>query len=269
MKIEKKKQLTKKWFLELQKLICNNIEKIEKTFGSNKKFKKNKWKHGQFKTIEGKVIEKGGVAFSNVIGKFPKEFAKKIPGTKNDNRFWSSGISVILHPKNPKIPAMHFNTRFICTKKNWFGGGMDMTPCFKDNKQTKYFHSELKKICDLHNKKYYQKYKKWCDQYFYLPHRKEMRGIGGIFFDYKMNNWEKDFLFVKDVGITFAKLVNQIIKKKMFLKWTKKDKEAQLLKRGRYVEFNLLYDRGTKFGLNSGGNPKSILMSMPPDAKWK
>jgi len=164
---------------------------------------------------------------------------------------------------------MHFNTRFICTNKAWFGGGMDVTPCFIDNDQKKYFHKELKKMCDFHNKKYYLSYKKWCDQYFYLPHRKETRGIGGIFFDYKMNNWEKDFLFVKDVGITFANLINKIIRKKMFLKWTKKDKEIQLLKRGRYVEFNLLYDRGTKFGLNSGGNPNAILMSMPPSAKWK
>ena len=268
MKIKKKQKVAKKWFVTLQNIICNNIEKLEKEYGSDKKFKKNKWKHGEFRTIEGEVIEKGGVAFSNVIGSFPKEFAKKIPGTKNNNKFWSTGVSVVLHPKNPKIPAMHFNTRFICTEKLWFGGGMDLTPCIEDSVQKRYFHNELKKMCDLHNKKYYKKYKKWCDQYFYLPHRKEARGIGGIFFDYKMNNWEKDFLFVKDVGITFANLIEKIVGKKMFLNWTKKDKKIQLLKRGRYVEFNLLYDRGTKFGLNSGGNPKAILMSMPPNAKW-
>ena len=269
MKIKKKKIITKIWFVELQKLICKNIEELEKEYGSRKKFKKNKWKYGEFRTIEGEVIEKGGVAFSNVIGKFPKEFAKKIPGTNNYNKFWSSGVSVVLHPKNPKIPAMHFNTRFICTQKSWFGGGMDITPCIADNSQKRYFHNELKKVCDLHNKKYYPKYKKWCDNYFYLPHRREARGIGGIFFDYKMNNWKKDFLFVKDVGIAFVYLARKIIRKKMFLKSTKKDKDFQLLKRGRYVEFNLLYDRGTKFGLNSGGNPKAILMSMPPSAKWK
>ncbi|MBO41410.1 MAG: oxygen-dependent coproporphyrinogen oxidase [Pelagibacteraceae bacterium] len=269
MKIKKKQQIAKKWFLELQKLICNNIEELEKIYGSNKKFKKNKWKHGEFRIIKGEVIEKGGVAFSNVIGKFPKEFAKKIPGTSNNNKFWSSGVSVVLHPKNPNVPTMHFNTRFICTQKAWFGGGMDVTPCIVDNSQKKYFHRELKKMCNLHNEKYYTKYKKWCDEYFYLPHRKEPRGIGGIFFDYKMHNWGKNFLFVKDVGKTFAYLVKKIIKKKMFLKWTKKDKEIQLLKRGRYIEFNLLCDRGTKFGLNSGGNPEAILMSMPPTAKWK
>jgi len=269
MKIKKKQELTKKWFIKLQNIICKNIEQLEKKYGSNKKFKKNIWKHGEFRIIKGEVIEKGGIAFSNVIGKFPKEFAKKIPGTKGNNKFWSSGVSVVLHPKNPKVPAIHFNTRFICTQKNWFGGGMDITPCLVDHKEKKYFHKELKKVCNIHSKKYYPKYKKWCDKYFYLPHRKEPRGIGGLFFDYKMDNWEKDFLFIKDIGNTFSDLSKKIIEKKMFLKWSKKEKEIQLLKRGRYVEYNLLYDRGTKFGLNSGGNPEAILMSMPPNAKWK
>jgi len=269
MKIKKKQYLVKKWFIKLQNIICGNIELLEKEYGSNKKFKKNKWKYGEFRIIKGEVIEKGGVAFSNVVGKFPKEFAKKIPGTKGNNKFWSSGISVVLHPKNPKIPAMHFNTRFICTQKNWFGGGMDATPCLVDLKEKKFFHKELKKVCNVHSKKYYPKYKKWCDEYFYLPHRKETRGIGGIFFDYKMDNWEKDFLFIKDIGNTFSYLLKKIIEKKMFLKWSQKEKEIQLLKRSRYVEYNLLYDRGTKFGLNSGGNPEAILMSMPPNAKWK
>mgnify|MGYP003956177875 CR=1 FL=1 len=268
MKIEQKQKLAKSWFIKLQNIICNTIEEIEKDYGSNIKFKKHKWKHGEFRTIKGRVIEKGGVAFSNVKGKFSKDFAKKIPGTKNNINFWSSGVSAVLHPNNPKIPAMHFNTRFICTEKNWFGGGMDATPCFVDSREKKYFHKKLKNMCDLHDKKYYASYKKWCDEYFYLSHRKETRGIGGIFFDYKMNNWEMDFLFVQDVGKTFVYLIKKIIQKKMFLKWTKKDKEVQFLKRGRYVEFNLLYDRGTKFGLNSGGNPEAILMSMPPSAKW-
>ena len=269
MKINKKQELAKKWFIKLKNIICNNVEELEKQYGSNKKFKKNKWKHGEFRKINGEVIEKGGVAFSNAIGKFPKEFAKKIPGTKGNLNFWSSGISVVIHPQNPKIPAMHFNTRFICTQKSWFGGGMDVTPSIIDNIEKKYFHNELKKMCNRHNKKYYLEYKKWCDKYFYLPHRGESRGIGGIFFDYKMDDWGKNFSFVKDVGITFARLAVEIIEKKIFMKWTKKEKEIQLLKRGRYVEFNLLYDRGTKFGLNSGGNPEAILMSMPPTAKWK
>jgi len=171
--------------------------------------------------------------------------------------------------KNPHIPAMHFNTRFISTSHNWFGGGMDVTPCINDKKLEKWFHMELKKSCDRHNKKYYKKYKKWCDKYFYLSHRNEPRGIGGIFFDYKKENWEKDFAFVRDVGITFKKIFNDIINKKRKKKWTKKEKDIQNFKRGRYVEFNLLYDRGTKFGLQTGGNTESILMSLPPIAKWK
>ena len=269
MKIKIKQKLTKKWFVTLQNTICKMIEELEKDFGSNIKFKKNKWKYGDFRKIEGKVIEKGGVAFSNVMGKFSKEFAKKIPGAEKNGRFWSSGISVVLHPKSPKIPSMHFNTRFICTKKSWFGGGIDITPSRIDSNEKKYFHNKLKEMCNLHNKKYYPKYKKWCDEYFYLPHRDEPRGIGGIFFDYKMDDWIEDFLFVKDVGNTFAYIVKTIVKNKMFKKWTKKEKEIQLLKRGRYAEFNLLYDRGTKFGLNSDGNTEAILMSMPPTAKWK
>ncbi len=269
MKIQRKKKIAKDWFINLQKIICKSIEELESQYGSNAKFNKKKWKFGELKTIKGKVIEKGGVAFSNVVGEFPNEFAAKIPGTKNNNNFWSSGVSVVLHPTNPKVPAMHFNTRFICTQKNWFGGGMDVTPCIRDDKEKKKIHNILKNMCNNHNKKYYPKYKKWCDKYFYLPHRSESRGIGGIFFDYKMSNWEKDFLFVKDVGLTFNYLVKKIIEKKMFLKWNKKEKEIQLIKRGRYVEFNLMYDRGTKFGLNSGGNPETILMSMPPVAKWK
>ena len=168
-----KQQLTKYWFSILQDIICLEVENLEKEYGSNIKFKKKKWKYGELRTIRGKVIEKGGVTFSNVVGKFSKEFAKKIPGTKNNTNFWSSGISVVFHPKNPKIPAMHFNTRFICTQKSWFGGGIDITPCLIDNKEKKFFHNEIKKTCNLHNKKYYPKYKKWCDEYFYLTHRKE------------------------------------------------------------------------------------------------
>jgi len=269
MKLKKKQKLAREWFVKLQNIICSTIEQLEKDSGSNAKFKKNKWKHGEFRTIRGNLIEKGGVAFSNVVGRFPKNFSKKIPGTKNSNHFWSAGVSVIFHTKNPKIPAIHFNTRFICTEKNWFGGGMDLTPCLADSKEKKYFHDKLKKMCDLHGKKYYSKYKKWCDEYFYIKHRSEPRGIGGIFFDYKMNNWEKDFLFVKHIGFVFVEIIYEIINKKKFLKWTKKEKEIQALKQGRYVEFNLLYDRGTKFGLNSGGNPEAILMSLPPTPKWK
>ncbi len=263
------KKICKDWFIELQNLICDAVLELEKEYGSNAKFKKNKWSKGEYRIIEGDVIEKGGVAFSNVIGKFPKDFAKQIPGTKKNNNFWSSGVSVVLHPVNPKVPALHFNTRHIITGKSWFGGGIDATPCLEDKILKKNFHSRLKNTCDKHGKSYYPKYKKWCDEYFYMPHRKEIRGIGGIFFDYKMDDWNNDFDFVKDIGLTFVEIIKEVVRRKMFEKFTKKQKEIQLLKRGRYVEYNLLYDRGTKFGLNSGGNIDAILMSMPPNAKWK
>ena len=263
------KKICKDWFIELQNLICKAVLDLEKEYGSTAKFKKNKWSKGEYRIIEGDVIEKGGVAFSNVVGKFPKDFAKQIPGTEKNNNFWSSGVSVVLHPVNPKVPALHFNTRHIITSKSWFGGGLDATPCLEDKILKKNFHSKLKNTCDKHSKSYYPKYKKWCDEYFYMPHRKEIRGIGGIFFDYKMDDWDNDFDFVKDVGLTFVEIIKDVVRRKMFEKFTKKQKEIQLLKRGRYVEYNLLYDRGTKFGLNSGGNIDAILMSMPPNAKWK
>ena len=206
---------------------------------------------------------------SEVYGKSNADFKNKILGAQKNPKYWASGISVVMHMQNPKIPAMHFNTRFISTQNNWFGGGIDITPCIKNLKEAKWFHKELKITCDRHNKKYYIKYKNWCDKYFYLSHRNEPRGIGGIFFDYKKNNWEKDFDFVRDLGITFKNIMRNTIIKKNKKKWTIKQKEMQYLKRGRYVEFNLLYDRGTKFGLETGGNTEAILMSLPPLAKWK
>ena len=199
---------------------------------------------------------------------FPKQFQNNIPGAQKDPRFWASGISVVMHMKNPLIPAMHFNTRYICTTQEWFGGGMDVTPSKKDISEKRDLHKILRTMCNRHNKNYYKRYKKWCDEYFYLPHRKEPRGIGGIFFDYKKDNFEKDFKFVRDVGVTFQLIFNRIIQKKIKKKWTSKDKEAQYIKRGRYAEFNLLYDRGTKFGLQTGGNVEGILMSLPPLVKW-
>jgi coproporphyrinogen III oxidase len=275
MELEIKKDLASNWFKMLQDAICHNISDLEK----NKiEFKSSNWKRnhkkdeggGEFRILEnGKVFDKVGVNFSKVYGKFPQKFQKNILGAKKDPRFWASGISVVMHMKNPLIPAMHFNTRYICTTQDWFGGGMDLTPSIKDKNEKKEFHKILKKMCDRHNKNYYSKYKKWCDEYFYLPHRKEPRGIGGIFFDYKKDNFEKDFKFVRDVGTTFQKIFQNIIRKKISKKWNLKDKELQYIKRGRYVEFNLLYDRGTKFGLQTGGNVQGILMSLPPTAKWK
>ena len=275
MNIEIKKDLASNWFKMLQESICNSVCDLEK---NNIKFKSTTWKRnlkkdeggGEYRILkDGKIFDKVGVNFSKVYGKFPKQFKKNILGAKKDPRFWASGISVVMHMKNPQIPAMHFNTRYICTTNDWFGGGMDVTPSKKDDNEKKEFHKILKRMCNRHNKKYYPKYKKWCDDYFYLKHRKEPRGIGGIFFDYKKENFEKDFKFVRDVGVTFQLIFQKIIKGKMKKKWTIKDKEMQYIKRGRYTEFNLLYDRGTKFGLQTGGNIEGILMSLPPLAKWK
>ena len=270
-----KKNLASNWFKTLQNMICNDISKLE---GGRVKFKSTNWQRnnqkdeggGEYRIIQnGKVFDKVGVNFSKVYGKFPKQFKKNILGAQKDPRFWASGISVVMHMKNPLIPAMHFNTRYICTTQDWFGGGMDVTPSKIDHSEKKEFHKILKDMCNRHNKNYYKKYKKWCDEYFYLPHRNETRGIGGIFFDYKKNNFEKDFMFVREVGVTFQLIFNKIITKKIKRKWSLKEKEKQFIKRGRYTEFNLLYDRGTKFGLKTGGNVEGILMSLPPLAKWK
>jgi len=275
MDLEIKQKLTSNWFKSLQEMFCKTISDFEKNkinFISTK-WKKNLKKDeggGEYRILKnGKIFDKVGVNFSKVYGKFPKKFQQNVPGAQKDPRFWASGISVVMHMKNPLIPAMHFNTRYICTTFDWFGGGIDVTPSKKDNKEREEFHKTLRDMCNRHDKKYYKKYKKWCDEYFYLPHRKEPRGIGGIFFDYKKDDFEKNFKFVRDVGVTFESVFKKIISKKIKKKWTSQDKENQYIKRGRYAEFNLLYDRGTKFGLQTGGNVEGILMSLPPYAKWK
>ena len=259
----------------MQSQICNHFEKLEKDTKSFKKFvsknwykKSNKDGGGTYKILKnGKIFEKVGVNKSTVTGTFSKEFRKNILGAEKDGKYWASGISVVAHMENPKIPAIHFNTRFIVTSKSWFGGGIDLTPSIRDKKEEKYFHSTLKAVCKANNKDY-DKYKKWCDKYFYLPHRNEPRGVGGIFFDYESNKWGKNFKFIREVGMSFIEISKNIIRKKMKSKFNDKDKDKQLFKRGRYIEFNLLYDRGTKFGLYSGGNTEAILMSLPPKAKW-
>ena len=279
--IEIKKKIANDWFQSLQNKIINHFQLLENEAGrKNKKreikFIKKEWKKNNKKEgggtsyllSGGKIFDKVGINQSTVSGRFEKSFRSKILGAEKSGKYWASGISVVAHMKNPKIPAFHFNTRFIVTSKEWFGGGMDATQSFKDTREKLIIHQKLKKIF-LSNNKNFNKYKKWCDDYFYLPHRKEPRGIGGIFFDYETKNWEKNFKFVQDLGIGFIDITRQIIMNKRNLKWSEKNKEQQLYKRGRYVEFNLLYDRGTKFGLNSGGNTDSILMSLPPQAKWK
>ena len=270
--IEFKKRIVESWFVSLQEQICEQFETIEKI----KKFTRRIWRKnnsnegGGLSLLlnNGSVFDKVGINHSTVSGKFRKKFRSKILGAEKNGNYWASGVSVVAHMKNPKIPALHFNTRFIVTTKNWFGGGMDATPSYNDKKEENLIHKILEGICVI-NKKNYPKYKRWCDNYFFVPHRNEARGVGGIFFDYETKNWQKNFKFVRDLGIGFIDISKKIIERKINLKWTNKEKMKQYYKRGTYVEFNLLYDRGTKFGLISDGNIESILMSLPPKPKWK
>jgi coproporphyrinogen III oxidase len=278
----------KKNFYDLRNQICLTFENIEKSLSSGNnlslqpgKFITKPWKRkpdegyssgggGVMSVMHGRVFEKVGVNISTVMGSFTDEMRNKIPGAKDNPNFYATGISLVAHMHSPLIPAAHFNTRFIRTTKNWFGGGSDLTPTYmhRSKSVSNIFHSKLKKTCDQYNPLYYPKYKKWCDEYFYLPHRKEQRGLGGIFFDYLENNFENDFNFVKDIGQTFLESYSKIIRSKMHKEWNDKQKKDQLIRRGRYVEFNLLYDRGTAFGLKTEGNIDAIFMSLPPMASW-
>ena len=260
----------KNWFENLRDELVKQTQVFEK-----KSFNEKRWNHhddggGLMTKIKGSIIEKGGINISTVSGKFNEKMQKNVLGASEDPKFSATGISVVLHPMSPHIPSMHFNTRYLTTTKSWFGGGMDLTPCLDFEDESQFFHKELEHICNKYDSNYYPKYKKWCDEYFYLKHRKEPRGIGGIFFDHlNSGNQKNDFEFVKDVGKFFLKHALHLINNNKDKVWTSNEKDAQLIKRGRYVEFNLLYDRGTKFGLETGGNTDAILMSMPPIANWE
>lgn len=280
------------WFEELQDKISREFEKLEEELADGPKidepagrFKKTPWrrdgkrqdtdKHleggGQMAIMRGRVFEKVGVNISAVHGRFSKKLASEIPGAKeNDGNFWAGGISLVAHMCNPHVPAVHMNTRHICTSKSWFGGGADLTPIVPENhkQDTKAFHDAFKKCCDKYDPEYYPRFKKWCDEYFYLPHRDEHRGTGGIFYDYLEDNPSMNFEFTKDVGKTFLEIYPRIVRAHMNKGWSLPEREYQLVRRGRYVEFNLLYDRGTRFGLETGGNTDAILMSMPPEVRW-
>ncbi len=285
--VEERQEKSGVWFRELRDQICTAFERIEQDFigpGSNDlppgKFERRPWLRsdgagsdggggGVMSIMYGRVFEKVGVNISTVYGEFSKEFRDRMPGAADDPRFWASGISLVAHMRSPHVPAAHMNTRHIVTTKSWFGGGADMTPIYVDEDDTADFHATLQQACDVHDDAYYPRFKKWCDDYFFLPHRSEARGIGGIFFDnLDSGDWSADFAFTRDVGSAFADIFPRIIRRRMGKAWSDQEREHQLVRRGRYVEFNLLYDRGTQFGLKTGGNVDAILMSMPPSAKW-
>ena len=280
MNIEDKKNVASSWFKDLRDNICQEFIDIEKEFAQKKNidnqanFERKKWQRpggggGEMSIMKANVFEKVGVNISTVFGEFSDEFRKQVPGASEDPRFWASGISLVAHMASPLVPAIHMNTRFICTTKNWFGGGIDLNPMIENNSETQEFHNILKKTCDKYNTSYYPKFKKECDDYFFIKHRNQARGVGGIFFDYlNSGDFTNDFDFTKDVGLGFLEIFPKLVRKNMFRDFSEEEREIQLAKRGRYTEFNLLYDRGTKFGLMTNGNIEAILMSLPPIAKW-
>jgi coproporphyrinogen III oxidase len=291
---ETRKAEASAWFETLRNQICAAFEKLEDDLAGPAlehvqslapgRFERTAWTRpaeggedgggGIMAVMRGRVFEKVGVNVSTVHGRFSKEFANQIPGAQDsDGRFWASGISLVAHMHSPLVPAIHMNTRHIVTGKSWFGGGADLTPMFPESgaarEDAATLHAALKAACDRSDATYYPKFKKWCDEYFFLPHRGEPRGLGGIFYDnLDSGDWNADFTFTRDVGKAFLEAYPTIVARRMAAGWSAEERRQQLVRRGRYVEFNLLYDRGTQFGLKTGGNTEAILMSLPPEAAW-
>lgn len=284
--LKNRKEIAEQWFRKLRTDICFAFEDIEDSYKGQLRdmetgrFERTRWDRtnqgdgahgggGVMSVMKGRVFEKVGVNISTVHGTFTEEFAKNMPGASEDPRFFATGISLVAHMHSAKVPAVHMNTRYIVTTQGWFGGGADLNTALPDQEDTATFHKALEECCDRHDASYYDKFKKWADEYFYVPHRGRARGEGGIFYD-RLNSgdWGKDFAFTQDVGRTFLDIYPKIVRQHMNEDWTDEDREALLIYRGLYAEFNLVYDRGTTFGLKTGGNVDAILMSLPPEAKW-
>ena len=277
--LDNQQQAARDWFESLRDRICAEFEAIEREAGSDARFQFIPWDRtdddgtpgggGVRGQMSGKVFEKVGVNVSTVGGRFSPEFASSIPGAEEDPSFFATGISLVAHMVNPHVPAVHMNTRFLTTTRRWFGGGADLNPALPYDEDSEAFHARMRAACAAHDPTFYPRFSKWAEEYFWLPHRKRARGVGGIFYDRLEDHFEEHFAFTRDVGEAFLDIYPQIVRKRMDMPFTDADMNELLEFRGRYVEFNLLYDRGTLFGLKTGGNIDAILMSLPPLAKWK
>jgi coproporphyrinogen III oxidase len=282
IELDEQQQAARTWFESLRDAICAEFEAIEAEAGSDAKFEYTPWDRtdpsgapgggGVRGVIKGKVFEKAGVNVSTVGGSFEGEFAKTIHGAGDNPNFFATGISLVAHMANPHVPAVHMNTRFLVTTKRWFGGGADLNPPIPYAEDTGEFHAAMQAACDAHDPQHYPRFKAWADEYFYIPHRKVHRGVGGIFYDHLEGagdeGWDANFAFTRDVGRAFLDIFPKLVRRRMGMAFTEAERQQQLEWRGRYAEFNLIYDRGTLFGLKTGGNIDAILMSLPPVAAW-